>query len=456
MPHSSYESTIKKKILYYIEAIRKEPIFDKLTELEHNQKLSHDELEALQLAKLKKIIYFVYEFSPFYHAHFNKAGVDPGAISGLNDLAEFPKLTKDHIRQNLVSIPTQSGIKIFPVKTSGSTGEPLKFFKDRIASAYTYASMYRGLRWHGVDICSKEAYLWGIPINRKEKLIADIKDFLLNRFREKAFDLSDAVNYAFYTRMKKSKPALLSGYSSLLYEFARYIKANSLSTDDIRPKIIKFTAEMMYGFQRELLEKVFGCSVIGEYGSAETGVVAFQCPQQSYHVLTDCCCLELSALPSTSYYEIIVTNLNSYGFPLIRYQTGDLVQTDTISTCGCGLPFPVIPEIIGRSADIVETPEGRRVHCNIFSYIIKYLLSKGFAINKILFVQTNISTLLIYTPPSLLDDSFFKTEVVSLIHQRISPSLKIDFILYSRQAKKEPSKLRYFISEIDKTKEGLA
>jgi phenylacetate-CoA ligase len=369
----------------------------------------------------------------------------------MEDLKKIPSVTKDDIRNNTESICSIIGPKGYPVKTSGATGSPLKFYKDRVASAYSYATMYRGLQWHNVDVCDKEAYLWGIPIDRKERLLALLRDFILNRFREKKFNLTDEVFIEFFKKMQRCNPTLLSGYSSLLYEFALFLKKKNLPVESIKLKIIKYTAEMMYEFQWDCLKNVFDCPVIGEYGSAEIGVMAFQCVNKNYHVFNDCCVLEFEKSENDGLYEIVATNLNAKGFPFVRYRTGDLVDSPGFSRCQCGLPFPIMGKIIGRSADIVLTPEGKRIHCNIFSYIIKYLMKKGYHFDKILFVQENLSNLAVTINPLIVQNSKFQADLTSLINDKISPSMQIEIKPFLNEKNEQRGKLRYFISKL---KEG--
>ena len=440
----------KKNLFFLLEYFRREPIQAALQELMYNQRQGSDYIYDIQNQKLKKLLSYCFNQSSFYANLYAERGLTIKHINDSNGLSKFPSVTKAQISHNWEKILSTNGPKIYPVKTSGSTGEPLKFYKDRTASAYSYATMYRGLSWYGVDICDKEAYLWGIPLDWKERWLAHLRDIVLNRFREKKFELSEDVFRDFYEMMKKYRPKLLSGYSSFLFEFAIFVKKNQFNVELIRPKIIKYTAEMMYDFQREAIEQVFGCPVIGEYGSAEIGVIAYQCIKGNYHVFNDCCLLEFEERDD-GLYEIIATNLIARGFPFVRYRTGDLVANPVHSNCTCGLPFPVIGPIIGRSADIVLTPEGKRIHCNIFSYIIKYMIKSGYSIDKILFVQESVSQIKVLVNTFELENLEFQQKLTFLIHDKISPVMQVVIKpFHDFEHFKQSGKLRYFISKLKK------
>ena len=83
-------------------------------------------------------------------------------------------------------------------KTSGSTGIPLIIYKDTNGIAGTYASMYSGHSWHGADVGSREARLWGVPVNSINRIKGKATDFLLNRVRQDSSNLCDESFAKFY------------------------------------------------------------------------------------------------------------------------------------------------------------------------------------------------------------------------------------------------------------------
>lgn len=447
---SSYEGIKKGKkgLFFLLEKLRKEPMQSAMEELEINQSQGRHYIEEIQERKLQGLLKHCYKNSEFYRKLYDAQGVSPESITSVNELRKLPTIKKEDIRRDFNQVHSANAPKAYPVKTSGATGSPLKFYKDRVASAYSYAAMYRGLKWHGLDLCDREAYLWGIPIDKKERMLARSRDFVLNRFREKEFSLTDDVFGDFYSKMLRLRPKFLSGYSSFLYEFALFIRKKGLPIDQIKPKIVKYTAEMMHDFQREVVEEVFSCPVVGEYGSAEIGVMAYQCAYKNYHVFNDCCILEFDETEHEGLYEIIATNLHARAFPFIRYRTGDLVESPEFSVCPCGAPFPVIGHIIGRRADVVVTPQGKRIHCNIFSYIIKHLIKNGYGFDRVLFVQKEISRIQMLTIPSMEKDKQFKNSLKKLVHETISPEMEIEVGPFFNSTYRERRKLRYFVSEL--------
>ncbi len=444
---TSIEQKTKLSFFYISEKLRKEPIFEALKTLTYNQNNTYNYILNLQLSKLKNVIRFAYQNTQYYKNIFRKNNITPSSIRHLSDMKYIPITTKNDLRNNVEAIKASSSLQVYPVKTSGSTGEPLYFYKDRIASAYSYASMYRGLKWHGIDICCKEAYLWGIPLAKKDYLLAKLRDFCLNRFRESHFDLSSDTFFKFCRSIRLQKPEFLSGYATLIYEFAKYVDRHPNLIKGINFKIIKYTAEMLHSYQKEYIERVFCCPVVSEYGSAECGIITFQCPYGENHVMSDNVYLELIPHSEKGYYKVVVTNLNSFGFPLIRYDTGDLSTSDRISHCQCGNPLPIIDSIIGRTSDIVYTPEGKKIHSNIFSYIIKDLLKTHQYIKQLRFKQVRPNLIYIYICPDTYNSELCKV-LTEHISNRISPKVELAFFPESKPKRSSSGKLCYFESEV--------
>ena len=88
--------------------------------------LPRDELETLQLFRLKRLVRRVYERVPFYKEKMDSMGVKPEDIRSLEDLARLPFTTKDDLRDNypygLFAVPLPEVVRIH--SSSGTTGKP--------------------------------------------------------------------------------------------------------------------------------------------------------------------------------------------------------------------------------------------------------------------------------------------------------------------------------------------
>ncbi len=441
---------IAKKLFLSVENIRGEHINQYLNNLEASQWYSPLALKELQLEKLKMLLNHAYQNVPWYRKKFQERNITPGDIRTLDDLQILPILTKDDLRSQTTILAAQGyrGRKSI-AKTSGSTGISVKFYKDRQSSGYGRAAMYRGHRWFGVDIGDREARLWGVPIGVKEKMVHRLADYFLNRFRETSFELSDIILENYLASIQKQNPKYLMGYPSMVYQFARFLKEKKI---DLRScfAMVKVTSESLYEYQRTLIADVFQCPIVNEYGAAETGLIGFECPYHGMHLMSECAIVEEHAKDELSdgNSELIVTDLNNYALPVIRYKLGDRGKLST-GICKCGRGLPLIDNIQGRSSDIVYKADSTPVHSSIFSYILKEVTRIGGGVRQYKVYQDEIGQLRI----EIVKDSGYKQTseqlIKEIIYRQFGNNMRLDISYVNEIQREKSGKLRYFVSKLN-------
>jgi phenylacetate-CoA ligase len=132
------------------------------------------------------------------------------------------------------------------------------------------------------------------------------------------------------------------------------------------------TAEKLYGAQRQLIARVFGCPVYDCYGSGEIQNIAAECPEGRMHINSDYVVLDLSsiapAMPDHA-KPFIATSLTNDVMPFIRYKNedcGELIE----GTCPCGNNFPLMKLEVSRISDNFIFPNGRVVHGEFFTHLM--------------------------------------------------------------------------------------
>ena len=118
--------------------------------------------------------------------------------------------------------------------------------------------------------------------------------------------------------------------------------------------------------QRDLIERAFACKVYDQYGHGEAAVFVSECEKGSLHVSDEYGVVEVLAGEDPAkpgeIGEIVVTGLNNWAMPLIRYRTGDLAVRETEDfKCECGRGLSVLRSIEGRVLDVLHLPSGRIV-----------------------------------------------------------------------------------------------
>jgi phenylacetate-CoA ligase len=421
--------------------------------MKENDRFKREKLLEIQQKKVINLVQHAYKHSDYYREVLDNNGIKIDSIKSIMDLKRIPILTKKMLRENIDKIRVKNNNKYTVAKTSGSTGKVLKFIKDRQATAVHNSSYYRGLSWHGLDIGAKEAMLWGVPVNKLVEIKSRLIDFALNRFREKEYNLNNDILYDFYKKLLKKRPQILSGYSSMVVQFALFLKNNNLNGKNIGIKIVKCTSETVNDGDYKLIYDVFGCPLVVEYGAAETNIVAFSCEKGNIHLFSDYVLTEFENHSEENidpeYKELIVTSLYNYSLPIIRYKIGDFaIQKE--GYCKCGKELPMVEKIIGRTSALVYGTDGSRFHSIIFYYIFKGLQDKKIGgVSQFQVIQESKNRLIM----NLVKDESFSSKTIDYISEKVKEKLginiKIEFNIVDIIAREKSGKIRDFISNLE-------
>jgi phenylacetate-CoA ligase len=169
-----------------------------------------------------------------------------------------------------------------------------------------------------------------------------VLDALQNRFR--LFSYKDDEIDEFVHKLRDA--AFLSGYSSMVYEIARRINERGLNKE-FKLKMVKGTSEKIYDSYRMEVESAFNRKLTSEYGAAEAGIIAFECSIGNMHMTME------TVIAEEKDHEIVVTNLVSKSFPIIRYKLGDYVKLDLDTKCPCGMAHHIVKEVTGRVGKVI-------------------------------------------------------------------------------------------------------
>jgi phenylacetate-CoA ligase len=302
--------------------------------------------------------------------------------------------------------------------------------------------------------------LWGIPNALKDRLKMHARDFALNRFREREYNLDPLVLAGFCQKLRNKKPDYLYGYSSMIYEFALFLHERGINARDFGLKAVFYSAESLHPYQRDLIEAVFGCTVAGEYGAAETGVITFQCPSGKHHIADDCVLVELldergREVSVGQIGRVTVTVLHSFSAPIIRYQLGDLA-TKTSDPCSCGISLSVLDGIVGRTAGIILTPSGRCFHSISVYYIMKEFTAKFGSIRQFRVVQPCLDKLEFHMAVQQGFGEQAERWLERRVWQTFGPDMRVTFQMHETIPRSPSGKLSDFESRLDTRTQLLA
>lgn len=358
-----------------MELFKGNKIRKKLNILKSNQLKSKWEIESIQKEELKKLLLFCVEHVPAYKRfEYLKEKI---LISPEKALLEFPVLEKKEFSKNKELYLSEKAdlSKCILNKTGGSTGEPVRFYIDRETVEWYEAARYLGLSWWGINIGDRCLMLWASlnDINSTNNWKEKIKEFVLkNRLIMSPWEIDEKNIKNIVKKIQKYNPSFIYAYPSAIYKLAHLLKENKIEVK-LNLKGVVTTAENLYEYQKNLIEDVFKCPVINEYGARDGGIIAYQCRKGRMHLMT-----------LTGYYEfvdidgvvdknkkaILVTDLHNYVMPRLRYRLGDVVTLDE-KGCDCGIGFPTIKEVDGRIDEIFVTKTGEIYDSHFFNILAR-------------------------------------------------------------------------------------
>jgi phenylacetate-CoA ligase len=360
----------RRPLIKLYDAATKRQFLERLDELNKTQWLSRDELLKLQQAKLHRLLTYAHQNVPYYRRVFAQVGFHPDEVlTDLSSMRKIPLINKSLIRQNfddLRTTETERRQSMTTLTTGGSTGQPLKFMQDSNYRDYVTADLHRHLGWGGWKLGQVHAYIWGanFEVASSQAFRTRMMDFVLNRFVTNAYVLSKESMAEFAQKVRQQRPELVFCYPSSLFRFAEFVRENGFN--DIKFKAMFSSAEVLYPAQRQFIEETFGGKMFNRYATRELACIGCECDAHTgMHVGVENVYVEVlkdgqPAEPGET-GDMVVTNLNNYGMPFIRYSVGDLGAWSTQQNCPCGRQLPMMELVQGRRIDMFKTRDGRAV-----------------------------------------------------------------------------------------------
>ena len=338
--------------------LKKTPLTSGIELLKNSWTWSKVELEAYQIKRIKSLLIHAEKNISFYKTKFADASFSPEQLVSLSDLESIPPLTREELLPLQKSIQ-QNGTDLSGVvkgSSSGTSGIPVSYYKDRSTIGMGKAALFFGQMQSGWYPGAKTANVWGNPktVNILWKRPASkLNAFLMNELRIPACNLNDPqeLDYAVSTILEKN-PTFITGYTNSLRLIAEHI-ANISS--DFRCGRVFTTAETLLTPTKNIIENSLG-PVTDMYGCSEINGIAFQCKHCGlYHVTDPHVYLEYEPLEHGDGFSLLVTDLDNYAMPFIRYRVGDIVEpVQESSPCPSGTHWSSLSAIQGRVSQIIH------------------------------------------------------------------------------------------------------
>ena len=307
--------------------------------------------------------------------------------------------------------------------------------KDEKWDSANRAALFRYYDWYGVKPWDRNGYFWGYNIHPSKIIKIKIEDFLQNRFRLFSYKTKSILEFT--QKLKKAK--YLHGYSSMIYEVAKIVNELELK-DQFNLKLIKGTSEKIYEKYQEEVKKAFGAKIVSEYGAGESGLIAFECPENNkMHInMQNVILEEING-------ESVVTNLLSFSFPVIRYNLGDYIRLASKDfRCNCGRNHYVLEDVLGRVGKLIYGKTGKYPSLTLY-YVFKNLYFQKRILLNYQATQDEKGKLILKIEQ---DSSSYLDDINIEIQKYFKGDMQVD-IMFGQKLHMMNGKMRDFISTIE-------
>lgn len=368
------------------------PIKSALVELNKIQSLNAEKFSEWQNSQKWEIVNFHIKNNEFYANKLKNQGVEK-----VDRWESIPPMFKHDFQKPIKEILTKGyePSKVYINNTSGSSGHPFFFAKDKFSHALSWVINFQRYKDLGIEYgISMQARFYGIPLSGKKYVFEKLKDLISARIRFPVFQLDDKAFKKFVVLFSKKKFEYVNGYTSVLVAFAIYLKRNNIVLKEICPslKVVIPTSEMLFDSDRTLIQETFGVQVFNEYGASEVGIIAIENNRFEWVISNESLFVEIvdenyKTVSGNQKGRILVTSLFNRAFPFIRYEIGDIGAIDN----SLRITNQILKELQGRTNDLIQLPSGKNAPGLTFYYISKALLEEGACIQEFIIRQLELN-----------------------------------------------------------------
>ena len=390
-------------------------------ELRKKQKDSKKKIQKRQFERLKILLKHAYNNINMYHEIWSKAKVRPENIRNLKDIRKLPIVSKQDFRKYFPNRCITKNInkkKLIKNSTSGSTGKPFEFFIDKHMDEMKKARVQLGYEWASLYFGEPLCVLWGEhPETLKGKIF---RKFFQHTLFLSAFDINSKNYVDYIEKIKKHKTKTIQTYASAIVHLAKLLKENNINIKIKTLKSIISSGEPLTKNNRKLVEEIFGCKVFDRYGTREYGCIAHECEKHNMHIMEESFVIEFiknnKQVKENQEGDIIVTCLDNFAMPLVRYKIDDYGKFTT-KKCSCGRKWSIIKEVTARLTDFVKIPNGEIISFLYFNYFFEQW---GAYVRQFRVIQEKTNFINVFIVPT----KKFKNEMEEKIKKGLQKKLK--------------------------------
>jgi phenylacetate-CoA ligase len=420
------------------------PFEDAVKELAKIKSQSVEEFKQWQEKKKWDIVRHHYMSNDFYK---HKVGTD--IPEKWEDLPVLSKSDFQSSERNLISSEYKKK-DLYTGYTSGSSGHPFNYAKDKFSHAMTWALIKDRYRNFGLSLDSKQARFYGIPLERIDYMVEKTKDYLSNRVRFPVFDLSDEMLGTFLEKFRTTAFDYVYGYTNSIVLFARYLIKKKILLKEVCPslKVCICTSENCTTEDKDILERAFGVPAVNEYGTSEVDLIAFEDIEGNWKLSHENVYVEIlddgnRRITNGGEGRILLTSLHNKAMPFIRYEIGDKAVIEP------GEDKIEIKRLLGGVNDFIVLPSGRKSSGVTFYFITRSILENIGSLKEFIIRQTKIDRFVFEV---VADEDLQETDIKRIqekMDKYLEPGLSFEINRVDRIERTKAGKMKHFHSNLN-------
>ncbi len=357
---------------YLIDLLRNTGVITEYLNISKEISKGYDFLEDNKRNKLIKLLQNL-DVHPFYSEFI--AGYDKQTI--LTDpykiLNSLPIISKQHITNHHNWFSASGDHSYEKRYTGGSTGSPFNYYLSKYSISRITAFNY--FLWNyfiGYKFGDKILTIGGNSLGQNSSFKIKLYNFL----QRKTFISGDIINEneltAILDNFLHARYDIIYAYPSSLEFFVdEAIKRNLKYKKQIKGVVT--TSEMLPSETLEKFKHFFKCEILNCYGARDGGVISCELKSRDegfYSNFYDCIVESKIVDEQLEKPELILTNLENYSFPFVRYRVGDLGELEKYNGSSL-LPLDKLTNLYGRTRDLIYTHSQKVIHGSAFNMAMK-------------------------------------------------------------------------------------
>ncbi len=327
------------------------------------EKASNGEIKEFQEKKLKELLVYLSENSPYYKALFQKENININEVNSIEDLQKIPVTSKTDLQQyndDFFCVPMHKIIDY--ATTSGTLGSPVTFGltdEDLERLAYNEAISFA---------CAgiKEGDVVQLMTTMDRRFMAGLAYFLgLRKLKAGVIRVGAGIPELQWDSILKYKPKYLIAVPSFLLKMIEYAEHNNIDYNNSSIEGVVCIGESLRNqdFSPSILaEKItdkWKINLFSTYASTEMSTAFTECEAFSgghHHpelIITEILDDNDDPVKDGESGELTITTLGVEGMPLLRFKTGDIVKLHQ-EPCQCGRNTPRIGPVVGRKQHMIK------------------------------------------------------------------------------------------------------